>query len=433
MTKPNNHSYFINIAKQVSERGSCLRKKTGCVITYFNNSKEKIISTGYNGTDPGDEECLTHGCLINNLGRCSRTTHAEINAIKSAIEDGNEQKLIGATAYVTISPCIPCLENLKKAGISKIVIGECYRPEESRVFTKENNIELIELNGQYNFDSIVYQPLLKNVFENGVDQFNERLNKNIKVIPGVHFEWDMAKGYPLSGLRKLPRRLAIAEQLFFLTGSKDVTWFKQYSKAWDAFVKDDGTLTASYGFRYRQALGIDQFKKNIEMLQKDSSSRQACFSIWIPNTDGVVKRPNIPCLPFWTVNIVNGKLNIAMHQRSCDLVLGLPHDVAGIVFMAHILAKKLNVAVGKLSYQLAHAHIYEDHYETVKELITTKADWPSIQLPTLKCDIYDIIMSDNIKQKDKNNLMSELVDEIGANLDSQYKHGKEFKELIIAS
>lgn len=129
--------YFMDIAKEVSTRATCDRKKVGCVIV----KNKYIISTGYNGSIAGLPHCDEVGHMMVN-GHCERTSHAEANAIVQAAKHGVSTD--GATAYITASPCWSCFKLLASAGIKRIVFGEFYRDERIFEAAEALQIELVD-------------------------------------------------------------------------------------------------------------------------------------------------------------------------------------------------------------------------------------------------------------------------------------------------
>lgn len=125
--------YFMKLAEMIASRGTCLRKKVGCVLVRNN----RIIATGYNGSPPRQPHCLDVGCEMED-GHCVRTVHAEANAILQAA--GHGVSLDGVTCYTTASPCYICAKQLVSIGCTKVVFGEPYR-EDNRA------IQLFESSG----------------------------------------------------------------------------------------------------------------------------------------------------------------------------------------------------------------------------------------------------------------------------------------------
>jgi dCMP deaminase len=129
--------YFLNIAKQVATRSTCDRKHVGCVLV----RDKTILSTGYNGSIRGLPHCDDVGHMMVN-GSCKRTIHAEANAIVQAAKNG--VAINGATAYITISPCMNCFALLVNGGINRIVYGSFYKDEAILELAKKLGIEMIE-------------------------------------------------------------------------------------------------------------------------------------------------------------------------------------------------------------------------------------------------------------------------------------------------
>jgi dCMP deaminase len=134
------HTYFMNIARQVSTRSTCQRKHVGAVIV----RDRTILSTGYNGSIRGLEHCEDVGCVVED-GHCISTVHAEANAILQAARNG--VAIAGAELYTTASPCWPCFKLIANAGISRVYYGEFYRDERSIAVARRAGIELVDLAG----------------------------------------------------------------------------------------------------------------------------------------------------------------------------------------------------------------------------------------------------------------------------------------------
>lgn len=259
------------------------------------------------------------------------------------------------------------------------------------------------------FDTF-YRDLVKLILEDGIEEYNQRTKLHTKIITGVHFDIPAAN-FPLLTLRKMPLKLFVAEQIWYLQGDKELDFFQQFSRIWDDFKEDDNTVTSAYGYRWRKAYARDQIAGLINMLIGDPSSRQGVVVTWDANKDGLdsPRQKNVPCVPMWMANIVGGKLNFHVVFRSNDVMLGLPHDVAGFALLQHILAQRLKVGVGMLHYSVSHAHIYENHYRQAEELINREQEHPEIQLE-LPADTYERAMTKDFQ----------VVEEIVENLNNQY-------------
>jgi len=219
------------------------------------------------------------------------------------------------------------------------------------------------------FDKI-YIELINNILINGIEDVNTRSGYTCKAIPGAHFSLDLQKGFPLLSLRKLPLKLFIAEQIWFVMGENDPAWLRPYTKIWDDFIEEDGKVT-SYGYRWRKHFKRDQLKELINSLKTNPSSRQCVVIAWDSENDGLTSPPkkNVPCLFAFTVNIIGGK--VCMHNivRSEDMFLGFPHDVAGFALLHMLIAQELGLPVGTYSHSISNAHLYSDQYVAAKALV----------------------------------------------------------------
>lgn len=227
------------------------------------------------------------------------------------------------------------------------------------------------------FDKI-YWKLLSRVFNEGIEEFNERTEKKTLTVTGAHFDLDLEKEFPLLTLRKIPLKLFIAEQIWYLQGDQELDFFQKFSKIWDDF-KDDpkiNKVSTSYGYRWTNFFKRNQIDSLLKMFEKDPSSRHGVIVTWDPNTDGLngKKKKNVPCVPVWTANIVGEKLYFHIIFRSNDIMLGLPHDVAGFALLQEILAQQLGIKVGKLHYSISNLHIYDNHYRHGAKLLTRVND-----------------------------------------------------------
>lgn len=233
------------------------------------------------------------------------------------------------------------------------------------------------------FDQI-YQNIIKDVMQNGIAEFSERTGLETKAIPGVHFRIDIEKeGFPLLTLRKIPIKMFVAEQIWFLSGARKPEFFlRDHTKIWDMFTNPNDVVTVAYGYRWRKHFGRDQIALLIDLLEKEPSSRHGVVITWDPTQDGLslIKKKNVPCPYTFTVNIIGGRLHLHNIIRSNDLVLGTPADVAGFALLQCILAQRLNVRPGIYSHSISNAHIYSNHYDGAQEMIRRNNDHPTINL-----------------------------------------------------
>lgn len=273
------------------------------------------------------------------------------------------------------------------------------------------------------FDQL-YQELIKNIMSSGVEDISKRQSVKTKALPGLNFQTDIERdGFPLLTLRKIPVKLFVAEQTWFISGArKPDDFLRHFTKIWDIFTNPNDVVTAAYGYRWRKHFGRDQIGLLIKLLEKDPSSRHGVVMMWDAREDGLggTKKANVPCPYSFTVNIIGGRLHLHLIVRSNDMILGFPSDVAGFALLQCILAQRLNVKPGIYTHSISNAHIYDNHYKGAKELIKRKNNHKKISL-TLPKKSFERAEKKDVK----------LVEEIVANLASQYNPMEAIKDLKI--
>lgn len=228
---------------------------------------------------------------------------------------------------------------------------------------------------------IQYQTILKKILQEGFEETNKRTGHVCKSLPGQHMQFDLEKGFPLLTLRKTPLKVCIVEQIWFLTGQKDLSFLQQYTPIWDDFAEPDNTVSSAYGHRWRHHFGRDQIAGLVDLLQADSSSRHGVILMWDPADDGLAngtQKKNVPCPYTFTVQIFGGRLCLHLVIRSNDMMLGNPHDTAGFAILSYFLAQKLGVRPGILTISISNAHIYDIHFDQARALIERNVSHPPI-------------------------------------------------------
>jgi len=271
---------------------------------------------------------------------------------------------------------------------------------------------------------IIYQNLLKDIMKRGIAETNVRTGHETKALPGLTFSLDIEKdGFPLLTLREIPIQLFVAEQVWFVSGSrKPADFLRQFTKIWDIFTNPGDVVTVAYGYRWRKHFGRDQLKLLVALLKKDPTSRHGVIVTWDPGADGLggVNKKNVPCPYTFTVNIIGGKLHLHNVVRSNDMILGFPHDVAGFALLQCTLAQELGVKPGIYTHTISNAHIYDIHYPTAKEIISRKNKHKKI--------ILNLPPKSFARSEKKD---ADLVKQITASLKKQYKPAPAIKGLKI--
>ena len=242
-----------------------------------------------------------------------------------------------------------------------------------------------------------YLGALKHCYENG--DFVKSRAGNVKKSFGYQMRFDLQEGFPAVTTKKLAWKAMVSELLWFLEGSNDErrlaeilyedkrdnlegknTIWTQNANAeyWKQKSKFSGDVGRIYGVQWRDFNGVDQLKNLIEGLKKDPDSRRHILTAWNPAELHNMSLP--PCHAFSQFYVSNNKLSCQLYQRSCDMFLGVPFNIASYSILIHIIAKECGYEVGEFIHSLGDFHIYEEHFEQVKIQLTRDPK----KLPVLK-------------------------------------------------
>ncbi len=226
-----------------------------------------------------------------------------------------------------------------------------------------------------------YRKLLKLLLSNGIIEVNERTGVSITMLEGGYsFKLDLSScKLPIAGNRKYFPRVAAAEVAWQFMGTQDPTFIMDAApKIWGKFVKD-GILETAYGYRWRKHFGRDQIQLAINKLMTNPTNRQLYISAWDPSYDGLGNLslpPNIPCPVGFSLTRTGDDLHCSVFIRSSDVFVGLPYDVMGYALTLDAIAASCGLTPGSLHVTLAHAHIYEPHFEYLLESLS-RQEWIS--------------------------------------------------------
>lgn len=245
-----------------------------------------------------------------------------------------------------------------------------------------------------------YEELLQQLLRSPAEA-NVRTGTRVRVLPGAaSFTLDLShRVLPTAGLRRVYPRVAAAETAWYVSGEQDVAWMRRHAAIWDKFVEpirvrtfeDDvfvgydtfNGVRAAYGYRWRRHFGRDQLRLAVDALRRDPSDRRVAVSAWDPSEDGLgaPDQLNVPCPAMFTLCVVGGRLNSTMLLRSSDVFVGLPYDVMGHALLMDALAVELGLSVGRATFALAHAHLYECHWDMATIACTQVPTVPPMVLP----------------------------------------------------
>lgn len=236
-----------------------------------------------------------------------------------------------------------------------------------------------------------YQNLLQHILDTGYDQ-NNRTGVQTRTVPGAHLSFDLAEGFPAVTTKKLFFKAVVAELLGFIRGYDSAAQFRELGcRVWDKDANENGDwlknkhrqgqddLGRIYGVQWRRwaapdklAPRIDQLAKALDLIQNNPTNRRIIVSAWNPADLDKCALPPCHVLFQFLVNTTTNELNLCMYQRSADSFLGVPFNIASYALLLSLVAKATNLTPRHLNIFLADAHIYHNHFDQVKELLSRK-------------------------------------------------------------
>ena len=253
-----------------------------------------------------------------------------------------------------------------------------------------------------------YLDLVKKVLENG-NQKGDRTGTGTKSIFGHQLRFDLSKGFPMITRKKLHLKSIIHELLWFINGDTNISYLNENGvKIWNEWANKDGDLGPVYGYQWRNWNGdeIDQIKELISTLKNNPNSRRMLVSAWNPSVlpdtsksfeenvaSGKAALP--PCHAFFQFYVNNGKLSCQLYQRSADVFLGVPFNIASYALFTMMVAQVCGYQAGDFIHTFGDAHIYNNHIDQVKlQLSRDTRPLPKMEInPEIK-SIFDFKFED---------------------------------------
>lgn len=243
-----------------------------------------------------------------------------------------------------------------------------------------------------------YEDLLADVLENGTRK-SDRTGTGTLSVFGRQLRYNLAEeGFPRITTKFVAMKAVKGELLWFLKGSTNVKWLQDNGiTIWDEWADENGDLGPVYGYQWRSwpapdGRHIDQIAKVVEQLKTDPDSRRIIVSAW--NVAELDKMALMPCHAFFQFYVADGKLSCQLYQRSADLFLGVPFNIASYSLLVHMLAQQCDLEVGEFIWTGGDCHIYLDHIDQVREQISREP----YEFPTLRLNkapsIFDYQMDD---------------------------------------
>ena len=255
-----------------------------------------------------------------------------------------------------------------------------------------------------------YLDLVKHVLEKG-ELKADRTGTGTKSVFGYQMRFDLSEGFPMVTTKKLHLKSIIYELLWFLKGDTNIKYLKDNGvNIWNAWADSNGDLGPVYGFQWRNWNndGIDQISNLINDLKNNPSSRRHLISAWNPSVlpdtsksfetnvaNGKAALP--PCHAFFQFHVINGKLSCQLYQRSADIFLGVPFNIASYSLLTLMIAQVCNLEAGDFIHTFGDAHIYSNHFEQMKlQLAREPRNLPTIKINSKVNNIFDFKFEDFI-------------------------------------
>ena len=215
-----------------------------------------------------------------------------------------------------------------------------------------------------------YLDLLRHVLEHGTEK-GDRTGTGTRSVFGWQMRFDLREGFPLVTTKKLHLRSIIHELLWFLRGETNVASLRENKVSiWDEWADDDGELGPVYGKQWRRwsapdGREIDQFRDVLAELRRNPDSRRLVVSAW--NVADLPAMALQPCHALFQFYVADGRLSCQLYQRSGDIFLGVPFNIASYALLTHMVAQDCDLAVGDFVHTLGDAHLYSNHFEQARE------------------------------------------------------------------
>ena len=231
-----------------------------------------------------------------------------------------------------------------------------------------------------------YHDLMKEALARGVNKSDRTGTGTISVF-GHQMRFNLADGFPMVTTKKLHLKSIIYELLWFLKGSTNNNWLKERGVSiWNEWAAPDGDLGPIYGYQWRSwpapnGQHIDQISEVVETIKKNPDSRRIIVSAW--NVADIPRMALAPCHAFFQFYVADGKLSCQLYQRSADIFLGVPFNIASYALLTHMMAQQCGLEVGDFVWTGGDCHLYSNHLEQV-ELQLSRDFFPLPKLNILR-------------------------------------------------
>jgi thymidylate synthase len=243
-----------------------------------------------------------------------------------------------------------------------------------------------------------YLSLLQHILDNGVEK-TDRTGTGTKSVFGHQLRFDLSEGFPLVTTKKVHMRSIIHELLWFLKGETNIAYLKENNVSiWDEWADENGELGPVYGKQWRSWEGangvvIDQVTDLIAQIKKNPDSRRLIISAW--NVADLPKMALMPCHTIFQFYVAEGKLSCQLYQRSADVFLGVPFNIASYALLTMMIAQVCDLKPGDFVHTFGDVHIYSNHMDQVNlQLSRTPFPLPTMKLNPAVKDIFEFKFED---------------------------------------
>lgn len=238
-----------------------------------------------------------------------------------------------------------------------------------------------------------YEDFMRHVHTHGVFK-QDRTGTGTRSVFGYQMRFDLSEGFPLVTTKKVHLKSIILELLWFLRGDSNVQWLRDRGcTIWDEWARADGSLGPVYGVQWRswprpEGGHIDQIAQIVQQLTTNPDSRRMLVSAW--NVADLDKMALMPCHALFQFYVAQGKLSCQLYQRSADIFLGVPFNIASYALLTHMLAQQCDLAVGDFIWSGGDCHIYSNHFEQVNiQLARQPLAYPILHIRRRPDSIFD--------------------------------------------
>ena len=238
-----------------------------------------------------------------------------------------------------------------------------------------------------------YEDFMRHVFEHGASK-TDRTGTGTRSWFGYQMRFDLQQGFPLITTKKLHLRSIIIELLWFLRGSSNVQYLRDNSVTiWDEWADEHGELGPVYGVQWRSWPApdggtIDQMSQVLREIKQNPDSRRLLVSAW--NVGDIPKMALPPCHLLFQFYVAQGKLSCQLYQRSCDIFIGVPFNIASYALLTHMVAQQCDFEVGDFVWTGGDCHIYSNHFDQVREQLSrTPRPYPRLNIKRKPQSLFD--------------------------------------------